>query len=149
MEEIQIENFTKLWDKSKRGRGCKSTYKGYHVSVCLSIFVLWACWVWATSLDLVTCHGSGSDYTHFCPVATLGLHLGFSAKLRTWQVSACKMEPRSGTIITDRTSQPPSRHLTLFFQCCVVFNISGCDSRQQLFSKSVISDFEYFRVKCP
>ena len=30
--------------------------------------------------------------------ATLGLHLGFSAKLRIWQVSACKMEPRSGII---------------------------------------------------
>ena len=27
------------------------------------------------------------------------LHLGFSAKLRIWQVSACKMEPRSGIII--------------------------------------------------
>ena len=33
-------------------------------------------------------------------IATLGLHLGFSASLRIWQVSACKMEPRSGTIIT-------------------------------------------------
>ena len=31
-------------------------------------------------------------------IATLGLHLGFSAKLRIWQVSACKMEPRSGYI---------------------------------------------------
>ena len=31
-------------------------------------------------------------------MATLGLHLGFSAKLRIWQVSACKMEPRSGII---------------------------------------------------
>ena len=29
-------------------------------------------------------------------VATLGLHLGFSAKPRIWQVPACKMEPRSG-----------------------------------------------------
>ena len=27
------------------------------------------------------------------------LHLGFSAKLRIWQVSACKMEPRSGIIL--------------------------------------------------
>ena len=26
-------------------------------------------------------------------------HLGYSAKLRIWQVSACKMEPRSGIII--------------------------------------------------
>ena len=29
------------------------------------------------------------------------LHLGFLAKLRILQVSACKMEPRSGTVITD------------------------------------------------
>ena len=29
------------------------------------------------------------------------LHLGFSAELRILQVSACNMEPRSGTIITD------------------------------------------------
>ena len=34
-------------------------------------------------------------------VATLGLHLGFSAKRRIWQVPICKMEPQSGTIITD------------------------------------------------
>ena len=34
-------------------------------------------------------------------IATLGLHLGFSARLGILQVSACKMEPRSGTIITD------------------------------------------------
>ena len=26
------------------------------------------------------------------------LHLGFSAKLKIWQASACKMEPRSGII---------------------------------------------------
>ena len=26
------------------------------------------------------------------------LHLGFSAKLRIWQVRACKMKPRSGSI---------------------------------------------------
>ena len=37
------------------------------------------------------------------------LHLGFSAKLRIWQVPACKMEPRSGTIITDWASQPASQ----------------------------------------
>ena len=28
--------------------------------------------------------------------ATLGLHLEFSAKLKIWQVPACKMEPGSG-----------------------------------------------------
>ena len=31
-------------------------------------------------------------------IATLGLHLGFTTKMRIWQVSACKMEPRSGII---------------------------------------------------
>ena len=31
--------------------------------------------------------------------ATLGLHLGFSAKLKIWQVPACIMEPRSGYIM--------------------------------------------------
>ena len=42
------------------------------------------------------------------------LHLGFSAKLRIWQVSACKMEPQSGTIITlELASQPTSSVPTL------------------------------------
>ena len=31
--------------------------------------------------------------------ATLGLHIGFSAKLKIRQVPACKMEPRSGYIM--------------------------------------------------
>ena len=33
------------------------------------------------------------------------LHLGFSAKLRIWQVSACKMEPQSGFMIYTYESQ--------------------------------------------
>ena len=40
-------------------------------------------------------------------VATLELHLGFSAMLRIWQVPACKMDPRSGIIIMLR---PPPTH---------------------------------------
>ena len=40
-------------------------------------------------------------------IATLGLHLGFSAKLRIWQVSACKMEPRSGIISWLGPPTPP------------------------------------------
>ena len=32
-------------------------------------------------------------------VATLGLHLGFSAKGRIWRVPTCKMEPRSSYIM--------------------------------------------------
>ena len=36
-----------------------------------------------------------SDIVH---IATLGLYLGFSAKLRILQVSSCKMHPQSGII---------------------------------------------------
>ena len=43
--------------------------------------------------------------------ATLGLHLGFSAKLRIWQVPTCKMEPRSGMIIDLLTTHPPPQPL--------------------------------------
>ena len=52
-------------------------------------------------------------------IATLGLHLGFSAKLRIWQVSACKMEPQSGTIITGPASQP-STELVICSGACMV-----------------------------
>ena len=38
-------------------------------------------------------------------IATLGLHLGFSAKLRILQVLSCKMEPLSGMIMY---LQPPT-----------------------------------------
>ena len=39
------------------------------------------------------------------------LHLGFSAKLKNWQVPACKIEPRSGIILrkpTHPTTRSPS-----------------------------------------
>ena len=36
------------------------------------------------------------------------LHLGFSAKLRIWQVPACKMEPRSGIIFCKNPTRPDS-----------------------------------------
>ena len=45
------------------------------------------------------------SHTNF---ATLGLHLGFSAKLKILQVSACKMEPRSGYIILLYSGDHPS-----------------------------------------
>ena len=42
-------------------------------------------------------------------IATLGLHLGFSAKLKILQVPACKMEPRSGYIMRwGPPTQPPT-----------------------------------------
>ena len=37
----------------------------------------------------------------FSAIATLRLHLGFSAKLRTGRVSACKTELQSGSMIND------------------------------------------------
>ena len=54
--------------------------------------------------------------TYYCHTR---LHLGLSAYLRIWQVSACKMEPQSGTIITlepasHPASQPPSQPCTYF-----------------------------------
>ena len=68
------------------------------------------------------------------------LHLGYSAKLRIWQVSACKMEPQSGTIITlELASHPasqPAVYLLWLSQCCAV-------SPPQLFPPSM----KY--VRCP
>ena len=55
--------------------------------------------------------------TEFSIIATLGLHLGFSAKLRTWQVSACKMEPRSGTKIIGPPTHPPTQPSTELVIC--------------------------------
>ena len=68
------------------------------------------------------------------------LHLGFSAKLRIWQVPACKMEPRSGIIFCknrpDRPTTQSSLRTCFFFQCCAV-------SPPQLFPTSA----KY--VRCP
>ena len=45
--------------------------------------------------------------------ATLGLHLGFSAKLRIWQVPTCKMEPRSGYIMQLEPPTHPAHRISL------------------------------------
>ena len=37
---------------------------------------------------------------------TLGLYLGFSAKLRIWQVAACKIEPQHGIIVMKPPTHP-------------------------------------------
>ena len=44
-------------------------------------------------------------------IATLGLHLGFSAKLKIWQVPTCKKKPRSGIISCNNSppTHPPSK----------------------------------------
>ena len=50
----------------------------------------------------------------FSPVATVGLHLGFSAWLKIWQVPACKMEPRSGYIMQlYHLSNHPAQRISL------------------------------------
>ena len=50
-------------------------------------------------------------------IVTLGLHLEFSAKLRIWQVSACKMEPRSGTKISGPPTNPATQPSTELVIC--------------------------------
>ena len=56
--------------------------------------------------------------------ATLGLYLRFSAKLKIWQIPACKMEPQSGYIMQlgPPTHQPHriSWKSEAFFKCCAV-----------------------------
>ena len=57
-------------------------------------------------------------------IATLDLHLGFSVTLRIWQVTACKMEPRSGNISwkkppTHPATHPPTRPYG--FSCLIIF----------------------------
>ena len=51
------------------------------------------------------------------------LHLGFSANLRIWQVPACKMEPRSGTIIclNHLTTQPAGHRTTSILLLLLLF----------------------------
>ena len=43
---------------------------------------------------------------HYCYTR---LHLGFSAKLKIWQVSTCKLEPRSGIIFCKNRPGPTSQ----------------------------------------
>ena len=71
--------------------------------------------------------GSRVHVIHYCHIQ---LHLGFSAKLKMCQVSACKMEPQSGFMIylgpptTHPPTHPPIPYpptAKLFlFQCCAV-----------------------------
>ena len=43
------------------------------------------------------------------------LHLGFSAKLTIWQVSACKMKPQRGIILDPKPPNHPPTCRTFFF----------------------------------
>ena len=80
------------------------------VALLIRIQPFMICWVLnGHKSQFLTCSvgKGGSIYCH------TRLHLDFSAKLRIWQVSTCKMEPRSGTIITDWASQPSTYFDTL------------------------------------
>ena len=100
------------------------------------------------SWDIIHC--KGGIHSFVCTIlgsgdiATLGLHLGFSAKLRIWQVSACKMEPRSGII---SWLGPPPTHPQLSFscKCCAVSppqqSMCGVPPSQYMLSFKV--------VRCP
>ena len=55
------------------------------------------------------------------------LHLEFSAKLRIWQVPACKMEPRSGNIFCkNRPTRPTDRPASLVYGLAFAFNVVRC-----------------------
>ena len=56
---------------------------------------------------LLKCNARHTGFLDFCHTR---LHLGYSARLRIWQVPACKMEPRSGIIFLLKT-HPPPQHL--------------------------------------
>ena len=65
------------------------------------------------------------DFTSRIPFCSTWLLLGFSAKLRIWQVPTCNMEPRSGNIFYKNLSNWPTwptsqSSLRSFFciQCC-------------------------------
>ena len=47
-------------------------------------------------------------YRRVFPNCHTRLHLGFSAKLRTWQVPACKIEPWNGVIFCKNRARLPS-----------------------------------------
>ena len=59
------------------------------------------------------------------------LHLGFYAKMRIWQVSACKMEPRSGIIFAQNRPDPTRPPDGLVCKCPssasnTCLNVVGC-----------------------
>ena len=56
----------------------------------------------------------------FGPIfATLGLHIGFSAELKIWQISTCKMEPWSGYMLYYAVgTTPPNHHISWKSESC-------------------------------
>ena len=58
---------------------------------------------------MIRCCHTVLDIVRYCHTR---LHLGFSAKLRIWQVPACKMEPRSGII--SWKNHPPTQPYGFF-----------------------------------
>ena len=99
--------------------------------------ILGKCWkisgvylldIWGISLEYLRYISSISKVCfwyilHISYIYIATLHLGFSVKLRIWQVPACKMEPRSGIIywLGPPTHQPPTHpQLSFFYKCCAV-----------------------------
>ena len=69
------------------------------------------------------------------------LHLGFSAKLRIWQVPTCKMEPRSGNISCN--NHPPTRQVS--------FEIPGShllQIRKSLYLRGKLKGLSQTRYSC-
>ena len=83
---------------------CLDQYFGNWSSSCLKQNILLHC--------LAQCHEPKSRYWRPNSCCHTRFHLGFSVKLRIWQVSAWKMEPRSGYIFCQEpASQPPTECL--------------------------------------
>ena len=84
------------------------------------------------------------------------LHLGFSARMRIWQVPACKMELRSGNISWKK--QPPTHDMdfscwikhTLSLEClCSLCSVWGLSWILNLKSRVWHSQLRLFELKSP
>ena len=71
-----------------------------YFKIILDNFKLFKLMLKKDNRKLVCCWPTLLEFSIF---ATLGLHLGFSAMLKIWQVPTCKMEPRSGYIFCKNT----------------------------------------------
>ena len=61
-------------------------------------------------IDIVTLQPMYSHSLLYCHTL---LHLGFLAKLKVWQIPACKMELQPGIILLKPPTLPPAAHLVL------------------------------------
>ena len=124
-EDFKTEEWSYLKNHTSYTISTKTSSIISHIILCHESFIIWYIISYHISRLYDTLHQLFMINQWLLNIATLGLHLGFSAKLKIWQVSACKMEPRSGTIITDWASQPASQPTSqpstyLVFKCCAV-----------------------------